>query len=251
MRLLVLLAALAMPVVAWFSNQGVFGPDQAEVASRYLLLVQPAGYAFSIWSLIFLLDIVYAARQATGSRRQDRLLARIAPATAIGFACTTLWMPVYSQEWLWLCVLLIFVALAALLWAARVAYRGSADPWTRTALGLHAGWLSIASLLNLAQALIAAGVLPADDQLGWSLGLLALAAGLALAANAALRGAISYAVAAAWGFVAVTVVLAGAGRTSLAGWMALALAVALLLQTAWLARRHRHGLREPHAARAR
>ena len=58
MRLLVLIAAIAMPVVAWFSNQGTFGPDQSEISARYPLLVQPAGYAFSIWSLIFLLDLV-------------------------------------------------------------------------------------------------------------------------------------------------------------------------------------------------
>ena len=50
-------------------------------------------------------------------------------------------------------------------------------------------------------------MLPADNQLGWSFGLLAAAAGLAFAANAALRGAFSYALAAAWGFVAVTVAL--------------------------------------------
>lgn len=239
MRLLVLIAAIAMPVVAWFSNQGTFGPDQAEISSRYPLLVQPAGYAFSIWSLIFLLDVVYALRQATGVRKRDRLLARIAPATALGFACTAVWMPVYSQEWLWLCVLLIFIALGTLLWAAWTAYRGNADLWTRTALGLHAGWLSIAAILNLGQALLGAGVLPVDNQLGWSFGLLAAAAGLAFAANAALRGAFSYALAAAWGFVAVTVALARGDDAPTAGWAALALAIALVAQTVWLRMRGR------------
>lgn len=239
MRLLVLIAAIAMPVVAWFSNQGAFGPDQAEISSRYPLLVQPAGYAFSIWSLIFLLDVVYALRQATGVRKRDRLLARIAPATALGFACTAVWMPVYSQEWLWLCVLLIFIALGTLLWTAWTAYRGNADLWTRTALGLHAGWLSIAAILNLAQALLGEGVLPADNQLGWSFGLLVVAAGLAFAANAALRGAFSYALAAAWGFVGVTVALARGDEAPSAGWTALALAIVLVVQTVWLRRRGR------------
>lgn len=239
MRLLVLLAAIAMPVVAWFSNQGVFGPDQAEISSRYPLLVQPAGYAFSIWSLIFLLDIVYALRQATGARRRDRLLGRIAPAIALGFACTTLWMPVYSQEWLWLCVLLIFVALGTLLWAAWVAHRGGADLWTRTALGLHAGWLSVAAVLNLGQALLGEGMLPTEGQLGWSFGLLAVVAILVFAANHTLRGAFSYAAAAAWGFVGVTVALANSGREAVAGWVSLALAVALLAHTAWLRHRRR------------
>ena len=247
MRMLVLLAAIAMPVVAWFSNQGAFGPDQSEISSRYPLLVQPAGYAFSIWSLIFLLDIVYALRQATGARKRDRLLARIAPATALGFVCTTLWMPVYAQEWLWLCVLLIFVALGTLLWAAWTAHRGHADLWTRTALGLHAGWLSIAAILNLAQALLGEGVIPADpgNQLGWSFVLLAVAAVLALAANAAMHGAFSYALAAAWGFVGVTVALARGDEAPMAGWTALALALALVVQTVWLRRGGRGRTRRP------
>lgn len=109
----------------------------------------------------------------------------------------------------------------------------------RAPLGLHAGWLSIAAILNLGQALLGAGVLPADNQLGWSFGLLAAAAGLAFAANAALRGAFSYALAAAWGFVAVTVALARGDDAPTAGWAALALAIALVVQTVWLRMRGR------------
>ena len=71
MRLLVLLTALAMPIVAWLSNTGAFGPDQGTISDRYPTLVVAAGYAFSIWSLIFLLDLAYAAWQMSGMRRRD------------------------------------------------------------------------------------------------------------------------------------------------------------------------------------
>ena len=66
MRLLVLLFALAMPLVSWLSQTGAFGPDNAVVSGRYPTLLVAAGYAFSIWGLIFLLDLVYAAWQAGG-----------------------------------------------------------------------------------------------------------------------------------------------------------------------------------------
>ena len=36
MRILVLLAAIAMPVVAWLSNSGTFGPDNGTISDRYL-----------------------------------------------------------------------------------------------------------------------------------------------------------------------------------------------------------------------
>ncbi len=232
MRLLVLLAALAMPIVGWLSQTGAFGPDQAEISSRYPLLLQPAGYAFSIWSLIFLLDIVYALRQITGTRRHDALLARIAPAAAIGFACTTLWMPAYAQEWLWICVALILLALASLLWAAAVATRGGADLWTRTALALHAGWLSVAAFLNIGQALIGAGAMPPGEvALGGNLALLAAIAVFVLAVHRRMRGDAAYAAAAAWGLIGVTVALAGRGQVAVAGWAALAVALVLGLQT--------------------
>src|SRR5690606_23191157 len=114
MRLLVLLTALAMPVVAWMSNTGAFGPDQGEISGRYPTLLVAAGYAFSIWGLIFLLDVLYAGWQMTGERKRDDTLARIAPWAAGGFFLTTIWMPLFSQELFWLCLAVIFVALACL-----------------------------------------------------------------------------------------------------------------------------------------
>src|SRR5690606_4750992 len=93
MRMLVLLSALAMPLVAWFAQSGSFGPDNGEISDRYPTLLVAAGYAFSIWSLIFLLDLVHAVRQLRGPGREDPLLGRIAPATAAGFILTTAWMP--------------------------------------------------------------------------------------------------------------------------------------------------------------
>ena len=60
-QVLVLLAALAMPLVAWASQRGVFGPDNGTISDRYPTLLVADGYAFSIWGVIFLLDLVAAA----------------------------------------------------------------------------------------------------------------------------------------------------------------------------------------------
>lgn len=72
MRILVLIAAVAMPVIAALSNRGFFGPDNATLSDRYPTLLVAAGYAFSIWGLIFVLDVGWALWQATLRRRQDR-----------------------------------------------------------------------------------------------------------------------------------------------------------------------------------
>ena len=43
MRWLVLLLSLAMPVVSWFSQQGVFGPTNGAISDRYPTLIVAAG----------------------------------------------------------------------------------------------------------------------------------------------------------------------------------------------------------------
>ena len=45
MRLLVLLAAIAMPIVGWLTNSGTFGPDNGTMSDRYPTLLVAAGYA--------------------------------------------------------------------------------------------------------------------------------------------------------------------------------------------------------------
>lgn len=253
MRILVVLFALAMPVVAWLSNTGMFGPDNGTVSDRHPTLLVAAGYAFSIWGLIFLLDLVHAFWQARRGVRDDATLQAIAPWTAAGFALTTLWMPLFSladaqPALFWLCLWVIFAALGCVLRSAMML-SNDASPrrgqwaWAWLPLSLHAGWLSLAAFLNLAQVIVAFRLLPTDDMTAWSLLLLAIAAALLLWANARMRGNIAYAAAALWGLVAVHV---GQSASTLPGsdvlaWSAVGVAAVLVVQTAWLRRRHGGG----------
>ncbi|MCK9487966.1 MAG: hypothetical protein M0Q42_00925 [Xanthomonadales bacterium] len=242
MRLLVLLLAIAMPVVAWLSQTGAFGPDQGTISNNYPTLLVAAGYAFSIWSVIFVLVLVYAVLQATGARRQDAVLGRIAPAAAAGIFLTTIWMPLFSQELFWLCVAVIFGALACIGWCALVLSRAPGRTWAWLALSLHAGWLSLAAFLNLAQTIVAYQVLPTGNMLAWSAVLYLLAAALLLGMNQAMRGNLAYAAAALWGLVAVYVQQSGwtlAGSDA-AAWIAVAIAVVLAAHTVWLRRQRWH-----------
>ncbi|WP_431258124.1 hypothetical protein ACQ86G_26810 [Roseateles chitinivorans] len=49
LQILVILSALAMPLVAWASQRGVFGPDNGAISDRFPTLLVADGYAFSIW----------------------------------------------------------------------------------------------------------------------------------------------------------------------------------------------------------
>lgn len=249
MRIIVLLFALALPLVAWFSSQGAFGPDNGTVSGRYPTLLVAAGYAFAIWGLIFLLDLVYAVWQATGVRRRDSTLSQIAPWAAAGFALTALWMPLFSMGWFWACLVVILLAFVCLARCALILSRDD-QPLPRqwlmawTPLSLHAGWLSVAAFLNIAQVVVAYRLLSTTDMLGWSLALFAVAAIVLLGLNQRMRGNIGYVAAAVWGLIAIHMQqsswdLRGA---SIAGGVALGIALVLVVHTVWLRMRERDGL---------
>lgn len=238
MRFLVLLFAIAMPVVSWFSQQDAFGPDNGTISDRYPTLLVAAGYAFAVWGLIFVLDLVFAFWQL---RRQAMLPARVRGFAAAGFALTAAWMPVFSQQVFWLALLVIWAALGCLLAAMLGAQRGQASLVARVPLSLHAGWLSLAAFLNTAQVIVAYRWLDTGDMLGWSLGLFALAAALLLVVNQRMRGNLAYAAVALWGLAAVYVKQSQAALpgADIASWTALGIAGVLALQTVVLRLRAR------------
>lgn len=255
-RLLVLLAAIAMPLVAWLTNTGTFGPDNGTMSDRYPTLLVAAGYAFAIWGLIFLLDLAYAAWQLTGNRKTDDTLSRVAPWATAGFLLTTVWMPLFAMSQFWLCLLVIFGAAFCLIRCAMILSHDRTPQegqwmWAWLPLSLHAGWLSLAAFLNLAQVIVAYKLASTTDMLPWSLVLFALAALMLLMVNLRMRGNIDYVIAALWALIAVYVKQSDSGLAGAqtAAWVALAIAAVLVLQTVMLRRKYPGGLL-PNPARA-
>lgn len=231
MRYLVALSAVAMPLIAWLSNTGVFGPTNGEISDRYPTLVVAAGYAFAIWGPIFALDLLYGIRQLF--HRCDARLAGIRPWTAVAFFLTSLWMIVFSLQWFWLALAIIWLSLACLLFSAwqtaDTSRHARAAWWQWVPLSMHAGWVSLAVFLNVAQAVVAFDLLPLDNMLPWSLVLFALAAVLLLVAVKGMRGNPWFALPAIWGLIGVFFKQRGwnLDGASVAAWVALALAFAL------------------------
>ena len=158
-------------------------------------------------------------------------------------------MPLFSYQQFWLSRLVIFAAMACLVWCAVLLSRDASPrrgqwTWAWLPLSLHAGWLTLAAFLNLAQVIVAYGLLPTDAQLPWSLVLFAIAALALLVLNQRMRGNVVYVAAALWALAAVYARqsasdLAGA---DVAAWVAVGIAVVLAAQTLMLRRRHPGGL---------
>lgn len=248
MRFLVLALALAMPLVGWLSNSGLLGPTNGEISDRYPTLIVAAGYAFAIWGPIFLLDVVFGIAQARVREPGTRLL-RIRVLTAAGFALTSAWMVVFTLQWFWLALAIIWGSLGCLLgaaWLASQTRHHRRGPWWQwVPLSLHAGWVSLAVFLNVAQVIVAFELLPSARMLPWTLVLFTLAGALVLTMVVKMRGNPWYAAAAVWGLLGVHAkqhasTLAGA---DVAATVAMALAVLVAVTAVAALCLHRGSLR--------
>jgi hypothetical protein len=114
--------------------------------------VQPAGYAFSIWGLIYLALLagaVYGLVKRSGHAGWEAMRWPLIASLVVGAA----WIPVANQS-VFGATVLIWMMLTTALLALRAA--GTVDRfWLRTPIALYAGWLTAAS--NVALGLVLAG----------------------------------------------------------------------------------------------
>lgn len=181
--------------------------------------VQPAGYAFSIWGLIYL----WLVASALFGLKRPLEWAAMRPALAVSLAIGATWLPVAMLSPVWAAILIWAMLITALI----ALFRAPAvdAPWTSWPLGLYAGWLSAASCVSLG--LLAAGYGWMDQRTAAYV-FVGLAIVLALGVQSLLNRAPTYGLAVIWALIAVAVQNWGTGTTGVA-WLALAGAVLMVL----------------------
>ncbi len=207
-----LLLAVAQVVVAWASGAGYIGPTIGDLSDQTRSLIVPAGYAFSIWGVLYLGSIAYALYQALPAHHRDPLLRKIGWPASVAFLATTLWIPVFSNGWF---ILSNVIILADLLSLAVVVRRML--PQRRSLHGLRLvilygnfslflGWVAIASAANLAQTAVAKGwfTTPAAHLFG-GLTLLSVAGLSATLALWRMRGNLPFITSLCWALLAITI----------------------------------------------
>jgi hypothetical protein len=143
------------------------GPAIGQVSEENRSLVVPAGYAFAIWNLIFLLCFVYAAYQALPANRDNPLLRRVGWFFAGAFFLDGLWEILFpARQFLLAQVVIVstFVCLTVTyLYLAREARRRAlsvTESWLVTLpLGLFFGWITAATFVGFATTFVALGLL--------------------------------------------------------------------------------------------
>ena len=195
----VLVAALAFGLSSFIiPDFGGFEPDQFPVQQNEPP-VQPAGYAFSIWAVIYLW-LVAGAAFGVVARAQALDWADMRPYLTLSLLVGASWLAVAKMSPL-AATLLIWVMLVAglkALFQAPLLDRW----WGRAPLGLYTGWLSAASSVALGLVLAGYGIMGEVEAAILSL---ILAVALAAVIQILIEGVPEYGIAVVWALVAVAI----------------------------------------------
>ncbi|WP_406736828.1 hypothetical protein [Thioclava sp. GXIMD4215] len=195
--------------------------------------VQPAGWAFSIWSLIYLWLVIHAAwglfkRAEVSGWDQPRW------PLFLSLALGASWLVVATSQ-PWLATLQIWIMWAAAVWAMARAPRTLESALLSWPISLYAGWLTAASAVGTGVVLIGYNI---GSETVVTLLMLSLVAAISLTLILWLRPPRGYALGVIWALIGVIAANWGHDVIMLP---ACIYALALLVLTFWQPRSPRHG----------
>lgn len=161
--------------------------------------VQPAGYAFAIWGLIYawlVLSALYGVWKRGDDPDWDR--ARLPLIVSLGVG--TPWLAIANASAVWATITIFMMATGAILALLRAPAQDMW--WFKVPVGIYAGWLTAASFVSLGSTAAGYGML--TDQMGWAyIGII----GALLVAGTVQRisGAPSYGLTVIWALVGIIV----------------------------------------------
>lgn len=155
------LALMAMLFINALGGSGKLnGKTMAELSAKYDTLLTPAGYAFSIWGFIFLLLIMLTVYQWIQVNQPDAPVHQITGSFLLfSHLANATWVQVWMSEMLWFSVLNMVILLLCLIAMARRVVQ--LPPQHQTSnyiivalpIAVYLGWVSIATVVNIAAVL--------------------------------------------------------------------------------------------------
>ncbi|SDW76973.1 tryptophan-rich sensory protein [Paenibacillus sp. CF384] len=154
--------ALVLVLNYWFEKLPLGGQTTGQIAAKYPVLIQPAAYAFGIWTVIYALlagFVVYSFTKK-GSR------SRSVQACSLYFMLSCLfnvgWLAAFHLEKLKTSVIIMFSLLLTLIILYTRLRSFSNKPFTLAdrifvllPFSFYLGWICVASIVNVAVALYA------------------------------------------------------------------------------------------------
>jgi hypothetical protein len=226
-------------------------------------LVEPAGYAFGVWAVIFFLSLLFGVYQVLPANRESAVLRRVGWPVAGAFACTGLWSVSVSLRQIGFAQAMLLGIFAFLLVAyLRLAHSeagalGRAERWlVSLTVGIFLGWVTAANAVSLTSEAVRLGLVDARGAGEVLVGSALLVCGGLLAAaitwagrNGPPQGYVAFAATVLWALVAIIVTQYGASVVTAAAAGVAAVPVLISSLRALRGGRRRPSARRPVRAR--
>ena len=158
---------LAFVITIYFnyaSSAGVFNDmTQADMSAKYPTLFTPAGYAFSIWGVIYLLllsFVIYQSRSLFVKVRDDAFVLKTGWWFVLSCAANSLWCYLFVSDMVLASMIVIFLILFCLL---KIVLKNSMELWDAPIsviaflwwpFVIYSGWLTVACIANVSAYLV-------------------------------------------------------------------------------------------------
>src|SRR6476620_9067972 len=119
------------------------------VANQDQALIQPAGFAFSIWGIIYFLLFIWIMRIFFVNRWSGEIYTRIGYWLPANFLLNGLWIIAFTQEWVFLSVIIIIGLLLTLIVIYFKINRLDFRWYDRLPFSIYLGWVSVATIVNV------------------------------------------------------------------------------------------------------
>lgn len=153
---LVLVATAGMIWVNYLAATGqINGITTAAISDKYATVVTPAGYAFSIWSLIYIGLIAFSIYQLRPSASEK--YSRIRTIYILSCVLNSAWIYFWQYDRIAVCLALIVLLAVSLFLINRFlrTSRTTAEYWlVNGPFGVYFGWVTAAALVNFAVLLL-------------------------------------------------------------------------------------------------
>ncbi len=155
-QFLVIIATVGVIIFNYLAAVGYLGGVAPNfISDKYPTHITPAGYAFTIWSLIYLDLIAFSIYQALPKNTEK--FSNLRTIYILSCAANCAWLYFWHQEMVVVCVAVIFLLLATLAFI-NIKLKTTetlADFWlVKFPFGLYFGWVTTAAILNAAIALV-------------------------------------------------------------------------------------------------
>jgi translocator protein len=147
-------------VNAYATVVGINGQSTAAVSNQFPAYFVPAGYVFSIWSIIYLGLIAFAIYQALPSQRNNHRIGAITPWFLLSCAANIIWLFMWHYENFPLTLVFMFSILISLIFIYLFLGVDRSDTswgerlFVHVPFSIYLGWITVAAIANVTDVLL-------------------------------------------------------------------------------------------------